>query len=91
MDGWMNEYNEAMFSNTSLLDLPLPGQVFLFSLLNYFYVLLMNSFFKYYLSWKHRIFSYIFFQWYVGKAPVNISIEVDNVHFGLEKRFSIWT
>ena len=45
----------------------------------------LNVFFNI-ISLKHRIFSYIFFQWYVGKALVNISIEVDNVHFWFGKK-----
>ena len=87
MDGWMNEYDEAVFDH--LITLTCSDWLSFFSsLLNYFYVLPELFFFFFFLSisLKHRIFSYIFFQWYVGKAPVNISIEVDNVHSWFGKK-----
>ena len=85
-NGWMDEWIwRGCFRSPHYFDLLCLAKYFslLYSII---FMSSLNCFFFLSISLKHRIFSYIFFQWYVGKAPVNISIEVDNVHFWFCKK-----
>ena len=87
MDGWMNEWIwRGCFRSPHYFDLLWLAKFFLFSTQLFLCPPRTVFFFFLSISLKNRIFSYIFFQWYVGKAPVNISIEVDNVHSWFGKK-----
>lgn len=76
MDRWMNM---GRLSFDCFINLAWSGLLFFFSTHNF-----SESFLKDF-SERKKYFFYIFLQWYMGKAYVNISVEVENAHFSFEK------